>query len=218
MGLQDERIEMTCDKCGRRSEVFIRIHPDGFYYLESADCAWCGLRIDYVKASWKPDSVRIENTSANNTVTETPSVGQSPSPDVPSYETMTEQQADLTVKRLTEQPQLARAARELRHGNAREKAVGKLTDKTLLLEIANGSEADFLCTHTVSRVEYEDDSREVEARYGEGSGYSVGYGRKKYFPEEFPLDLREVAKQRLVALDARAADRVEQREAGADET
>jgi hypothetical protein len=217
MGLQDERIEMTCDKCGRRSEVFIRIHPDGFYYWESADCAWCGYSMGYVKASWKPDRVRIENTLVNNTDGKTPSTEQPLSPNVLSYETMTEQQADLTVERLTEQVQLVRAARELRHGNAREKAVGKLTDKTLLLEIANGNEADFLCTHTIDRVEDEDDSREVEERYGDGSGYLVGYGRKKYFPEEFPLDLREVAKLRLAELDAQAVGRVVKREGNADE-
>jgi uncharacterized Zn finger protein len=66
MALKEEQLEMTCDKCGRRSKIFYRVRTDGFNEWESVHCAYCGLIIDSIKSACTPKSVRIKDEPENN--------------------------------------------------------------------------------------------------------------------------------------------------------
>ena len=110
------------------------------------------------------------------------------------FSEMSEAEANQLVEILANQATLARAVKELPYVDARKKAISKLNDEKLLLEIIGGSEADFLTTHTYVYTieEYE----EITDYHGDTVGGNVA----KTYKLNQPLDFRKVAEQRLADL------------------
>ena len=201
IGMGVERSTDKAYECFQKGEVSAEAWTDiGLYYQKGLNEPSCGQNLDRAIECYRK-AADMGNEEAQTELDEIEKIKfQEDFPmNTMDFRKMTEQEAIQTVEQLTDQAELAHAVRELQHGDARKKAIEKLTDEKHLTEIANGDEADYLTTHTVTYETEEYDEMEITGKSG---SYTAGGCYTKIEKYQEPIDLRQVAEQRLNELRA----------------